>query len=150
MILCRAVSVVVNDGGHVTKDGGVQQRRDDHHAAAERLLVVGRCGHVAETDGRHAGHREVQCRDVHADDWWTTLDVYIRFVAGRIDVDKVEWFAGHVCLWKSHFIGLIFALGRCNKNVLMGYFFYCKLDIKYFQMKYMHVCACMCSKSQSL
>jgi len=67
VVFSRAVRVVMNDGGHMAEDGGVQQGWDDHHAAAERLLVVGGGRHVAEADGGHAGHREVEGSDVHTE-----------------------------------------------------------------------------------
>ena len=37
---------------------------DDHHAAWKCLLVVCLCGHVSEADGGHAGHGEVERRQV--------------------------------------------------------------------------------------
>jgi hypothetical protein len=66
VVLGRAVRVVVNDGGDVAEDGGVQEGGDDHHATAEGLLVVGGGGHVAEPDRSHASHREVERCHVHA------------------------------------------------------------------------------------
>ena len=38
---------------------------DDHHTGGEDFFVVGFCGDVAETDGRHASHCEIEGRDVH-------------------------------------------------------------------------------------
>ena len=37
VVFCGCGRHVVDDGGDVAKDGGVQQRRDDHHDEAEYL-----------------------------------------------------------------------------------------------------------------
>ena len=73
MVFCCGGRHVVDDGGDVTEDGGVEQRRHDHHAQGERLLRVGVRGYVAEPDGGHAGHGEVERRHVHGPGVWSIL-----------------------------------------------------------------------------
>ena len=66
---------VVDDGGHVPEDGGVEEGGDDHHADSEAFLAVRLGRNISEPDGGHAGHREVKCCHVHRAEAGTRLDL---------------------------------------------------------------------------
>ena len=91
VVLCGGQGHVVDDGGHVTEDGGVEEGGDDHHADAEHLFRVRLGGNVAKswmegllyeptsptgmlpklTDGCHASHGEVEGSHIHGLQGWT-------------------------------------------------------------------------------
>ena len=90
VVLCGGERHVVDDGRHVAEYRSVQQRGHDlhtavrvscstltahHHAQSERLLAVGVGSHVPEPDAGHAGHGEVERRDVHRARAGTLLDL---------------------------------------------------------------------------
>ena len=64
MVLGRGEGHIMDDCRHVTKDGGIKETRDDHHAQGKSFLSVGVCSDVPESNRGHAGHREVERRQV--------------------------------------------------------------------------------------
>ena len=54
----------MNDCSDVSKDGCVEQWADNHHENTKAFFVICFRGHVAKAYGGHAGHREVERRQV--------------------------------------------------------------------------------------
>ena len=54
----------MNDCSNVSKNGGIEQWADNHHKNTKAFLIVCLSSHISKAYGGHAGHGEIERRQV--------------------------------------------------------------------------------------